>query len=145
MRILLSSGKKRHFAATILNHPPNGDWRNREFIEYLPRPSDDPEAVKRNISIALTAVLFSSNIREWPRHRWTGSDLIASQIGLLDAAHGLLEPTFKLFVSLTNKKPYLVACGVGVAGFCLLWQGAPTAEGSRDRPFGPSRSWKLDQ
>eukprot|EP00959_Pyramimonas_sp_CCMP1952_P083028 1735504-Pyramimonas_sp.AAC.1 len=50
MRLFLSSGRNRNFRAVLLNSLPNGDWRNRDFVEYYVRPGEDLDSVPSKLA-----------------------------------------------------------------------------------------------
>eukprot|EP00971_Amphidinium_carterae_P133246 2638808-Amphidinium_carterae.1 len=91
--------------SVLLINAANGDWRRRDCIEYLV-PADKPipplQETILQVQHALLSVLTASKPCTWPRHRWTGSDKSLASIALIDAVHGLLEPTYKAFLGLVS-------------------------------------------
>ena len=97
LKIFLSSGRNRNFRRTMLTYLANGDWRDRQCVQYFPRPHEDITRVPHMLANGIVSALFGSQVPLWPRSRWKGADIVVSQIALLDSVHGLLSAAYPVF------------------------------------------------
>ena len=98
---LTDSWKKQ----TLLLLCLNGDWRNRQFLEYyVDRPGSlqDRAAIEHLLTNALQEVFASAKPPLYPRHRWTGSDKSMDALLLMDSTHGLLGHVYKAFLRVVD-------------------------------------------
>ena len=100
--LFFTSGGNALVKQVLLAGLPNGDWRNREHVEYYVTPGpnaiQDPEHIARLLEGSLCWILCESKPALWPRHRWCGADLSLDTIGRMEIVHGLLSATYKRVV-----------------------------------------------
>ena len=98
----------------------SGDWRNQQHVEYhFHNPGMDDQLDRRKlahmIALGVARTLTSRQIAVYPRHRWVGFDLSLDQLGLLEAAHGILRHSFVRFCSLHGPHPRRTSAGLGAS------------------------------
>ena len=98
MRCFLNTGSNKSYKCTLLHQLLQGDWRNKDKVEVLVLPGEDPEQKLEMVSEGVSMALVGGKMHEWPRHRWRGADISVSQLGLLEAAHSMLSWVYPLFV-----------------------------------------------
>ena len=101
MQIFLA-GQSELETQALLSKLPNGDWRNKQQVEfYLPLGSQatpSRAAIARLLAHGLVYALLRSKPKTWPRHRWTGAGEAVDELARLEAVHGLLTATYQRFV-----------------------------------------------
>ena len=107
----------------------SGDWRNREQVEYYFQTVGVDDAIDRYvlshmIGIGVAKTLANRQISLYPRHRWTGFDLSLDQLGLMEATHGILGSSFRLFCATfapppRNTSVAFVSAGSGTQALAL--------------------------
>jgi hypothetical protein len=101
---------------------PQGDWKSSQ-IDVWVRPGQ--LSVKRillhNLVSGLIRALVPSKLVIFKRNRWKGCEKPLDSLGILEAVHGLLTPTYKRFVAgyLSN------SLGASVVGPASVNVGAP--------------------
>ena len=98
LRIFLASGKKRSYKCMILLTLLPGDWRLRDRIEISLEQDECADQKKELVAEGVSQIVAGSQIHQWPRHRWKGADIAASDVGLLETVHGLLSSVCPIFV-----------------------------------------------
>eukprot|EP00971_Amphidinium_carterae_P281411 5587099-Amphidinium_carterae.1 len=97
LELFCSAGSKVSLKRFLLQALPNGDWRNKDQIEVLIKAgiSYNPEEVAKKVTAGLLLALCGKLFSTYPQHRWLGSDISVSEVGLLEAVHGLASATFE--------------------------------------------------
>eukprot|EP00971_Amphidinium_carterae_P174034 3449492-Amphidinium_carterae.5 len=87
----------------LLQHLPNGDWRNSSAVEHYPSNLDggltDSDQISAVMEEGLTYCLAGKAPPAWPNHRWTGAAESVDALGILCACHGLIIPAYEKFAS----------------------------------------------
>jgi hypothetical protein len=98
--------RKRRIVQAILSMLPNGDWQLEDRVQVYRPPDcslDRPSLVKL-VSKALCMSLAAGSFAVFNRARWTSNDIAISQIGLLQACHGLLARCYRRWLLAVGHK-----------------------------------------
>lgn len=113
----------------------NGDWRDHDAVQvYVDALPLDIESFKRQRATAIAWVLAGRRPSTFPRHRWRGAAESCDDLGLMCAAHNLLDTVFPKFCAsfgTTRSKPIETSgttprsasgswAAVGVAGILAI-------------------------
>ena len=81
----------------LLECLPNGDWRNHSEIQVFipPGVSHNRQQVLQKVTAGLVVALCGKLFSTYPQHRWLGSEISVSEVGLLEAVHGLASATYE--------------------------------------------------
>ena len=88
-------------------HVANGDWLNHDQVEvYWPEekgaPPESPSA-RQSLVHPLVQALAPRQPRLWRRDKWTGFQEAVGDLLLIEGVHGLLTPTYALFLRLLKE------------------------------------------
>ena len=159
MRLFVSQGSALARRRLLLLLCPNGEWRSRSVQFYVSEASPpefrNPAYVLRYLTSGLMVALTSAQPHLYPRHRWTGCDLAADDLGVLEACHRLLSTTFARFAASYMKgarAAQALACVRGLAEYDPTAQeslsdvgeggGDDAGEGTKDPGDGTSAATK---
>ena len=95
--MFLSVGSRNRRSQAILSCLPNGDWSLTDRVQVYVPPGRawDRRAVALLAAKSLCMTMASRNFAIFNRKRWTLNDLAVSQLGILEACHGLLSRTYR--------------------------------------------------
>ena len=94
--LFCTSGTKTSLRRFLLEALPNGDWRNREQVEVFLAPgiAISRDQVVQRVAAGLVLALCGKLFSTYPQHRWLGSEISVSEVGLLEAVHGLASASY---------------------------------------------------
>eukprot|EP00971_Amphidinium_carterae_P285682 5672525-Amphidinium_carterae.1 len=99
---LFGEGQKHNLALpekVLLMQSWSGDWRDTKKLHIYAGNAVLDEATPEQRANILTKTLLAITCNRqpcvWPRHRWTGSENVVNQFGLLQCLHGLFRPAMQ--------------------------------------------------
>ena len=103
MDLFLARGSDFRVRRALVQSYLPGDWRNHEDIEYYRSPGMDDdlddETLRGIVAHGVVRALANRRPHTYPRHRWTGFDLSLDEVGMLEAAHGILSHSYRRFLA----------------------------------------------
>ncbi len=87
----MGTGVRSRAIQTLLSILPNGDWERHDIVQVFVHPGKfwDKGVVARMLKRALCLSLCGASFDVFNRKRWTENDHCVSQLGLMQACHGL--------------------------------------------------------
>ncbi len=84
---------------------PNGDWRSRFVEDYIPfgRTDIDEASAVEFVVEGLMTTFAATMPTVYNKARWTGADVATDELGVFEACHRLLTPTFIRFAASYTK------------------------------------------
>lgn len=110
-----------------------GDWRNDDEIEYyFHTPGTDDRLSEECLRISIAQGIVRTLVNRQPaiyrRDRWVGFEMSLDQLGILEAAHGILRHSFRRFCADIVARPSSIATPRASASSPAL-DGATTGAG----------------
>ena len=97
--LFLATGVENTHLRAVLSRFASGDWRKTGTFEYLATAGEKKVQVLKEMFTHFVPFLCAHAPRRFPSSRWTGANLALADLGLLAAAHGLLQSTYKVFMA----------------------------------------------
>ena len=90
-------------APWALRRYAQGDWRKEGIFEYVAAPGQSRDEIVSLLQEFFVPAIASCTPRPWPRHRWVGFDVCLSDVGLLQAMHGLFRIVFERLLRMLER------------------------------------------
>lgn len=119
LELFLSRGPDYLFKRSLIQVYLPGDWTNHDEIEFYYHSPDaeglmDEQDLRETIADGVVRCLANHSLRRYRRDRWVGFDLAIDQLGLLEAAHGILRHAFQWFCAELAPHPMRAEVPFGV-------------------------------